>query len=49
MLAEMVVTTDFTALSVIEGFKNEQNTAAMDRCLKKLATKKGKEIFEVSQ
>jgi import receptor subunit TOM70 len=39
---------DFTALSIIEGFQNDQSAASVERCLKKVAAKKAKEILEVS-
>jgi hypothetical protein len=37
---------DFTATTIIERFQDEAAGAAVERCLKKLATKKAKEQLE---
>ena len=43
------LTTDFLATTIIEQFKDEQATTAMERCLKNLALKRAKEQFETRE
>jgi len=40
---------DFLATTIIEQFKDEQATTAMERCLKNLALKRAKEQFETRE
>ncbi|OCF35933.1 mitochondrial outer membrane 72K protein [Kwoniella heveanensis BCC8398] len=40
---------DFTATTIIERFQDEQAAVAVERCLKKLAQKKAKEILETRE
>lgn len=40
---------DFTATTIIERFQDEQAAASVERCLKKLAAKKAKEILETRE
>jgi hypothetical protein len=40
---------DFTATTIIERFQDEAAAASVERCLKKLASKKAKEILEVGK
>lgn len=40
---------DFTATTIIERFQDEQAAQSVERCLKKLASKKAKEILETRE